>query len=292
MKRATKSPAPPRRKASAKRADRVADGGLVFRALADPSRRRILDILREGGRTSGDLAREFPSVSRYAVMKHLGILVAADLVLVRREGRERWNHLNAVPLRNLYERWVSLFASRRAAGLTALKHAVESKLGAAAMTAGATVFQSHKIEMEIVIDAPRDRVWSAFTAEIDSWWAYRILSSDVKLILEPHAGGRLYELEPNGDTGLWGMVLEVRAGRLLKLQDNFGSFQPGAYGTSTWKLEERGAKTAIQFTSVFSGVADEKLLASMDSGWRELMDKYLRAWVEKGEAAPKMSDGC
>ena len=291
MKRATNTPKPPRRKARVKRVDRNADGGLVFRAPADPTRRRILDLLREGGRTSGDLAGEFPALTRYAVMKHLGVLVAADLVLVRREGRERWNHLNAVPLRNIYERWVSLFASRRAAGLIALKHAVETKLGASAMSAGAASFQSHKIEMEIVIDASRDRVWNAFMAETDSWWAYRILSADVKLVMEPHAGGRLYELAPNGDTGLWGLVLEVRAGRRFQMQDNFGSFQPGAYGTSTWRFEERGAKTAIQFTSVFSGVADEKLMASMDSGWRELMDVHLRAWVEKGVAAKKMADG-
>jgi len=290
MKHATKTLAATSRKSRAKRGDRIADGELVFRALADPTRRRILDLLREGERTSGDLAREFPSVSRFAVMKHLGILVAADLVLVRREGRTRWNHLNAVPLRNLYERWVSLFASRRAAGLTALKHAVESKSGASTMTAGAAVFQSHKIEMEIVIDAPRERVWNAFTAEIDSWWAYRILSPNVKLVLELHAGGRLYELESNGDTGLWGMVLEVRSGRLFQMQDNYGSFEPRAFGTSTWKFEERGDKTAVVFTSLFSGVASEKMLASMESGWRDLINIHFRAWVEKGEPAKKATD--
>src|SRR5687767_1365022 len=80
--------------------------GAVWKALADPTRRQILDLLRDGPQTTGSLSTAFPSVTRFAVMKHLEVLSTAGLVVVRRQGRERWNHLNGVPLRQAYERWM------------------------------------------------------------------------------------------------------------------------------------------------------------------------------------------
>jgi len=78
----------------------------VWRALASPWRRRILDRLRAGPATTGELAAGLPELSRYAVMQHLAVLVGAGLVLPERRGRDRVNHLNPVPLREWYERWV------------------------------------------------------------------------------------------------------------------------------------------------------------------------------------------
>lgn len=83
------------------------DSAAVWKALADPSRRRLLDLLRDGPRTTGQLCEEFGDVTRFAVMKHLRVLEGAGLVVVKRRGRERINHLNAVPLRLIYERWIS-----------------------------------------------------------------------------------------------------------------------------------------------------------------------------------------
>jgi DNA-binding transcriptional ArsR family regulator len=96
----------------------------VWKALADPSRRRILDLLRDGPRTTNAIAAAFP-VTRFAIMKHLRILEASGLVLVERRGRERWNHLNAVPLRRIYERWISGYADLWAASLVSLKRHLE-----------------------------------------------------------------------------------------------------------------------------------------------------------------------
>jgi DNA-binding transcriptional ArsR family regulator len=96
----------------------------VWKALADPTRRRLLDLLKGGPRTTGDLCERF-EMSRFGVMKHLGILEAAGLVAVERRGRERWNHLNAVPIRRIYERWVSKYAEFWSASLIGLKDAAE-----------------------------------------------------------------------------------------------------------------------------------------------------------------------
>lgn len=78
----------------------------IFKALSDPTRRRILDLLNTRARTTGELASEF-DLSRFAVMKHLGVLESAGLIGVRRQGRERWNHLQQAPIQRVYARWIS-----------------------------------------------------------------------------------------------------------------------------------------------------------------------------------------
>ncbi len=69
----------------------------MWRALANPARRRMLDLLWQAPRTTGEVAVRFPKLSRFAVMQHLGVLEAARLVLVERAGRQRFNHLNVAP---------------------------------------------------------------------------------------------------------------------------------------------------------------------------------------------------
>lgn len=78
----------------------------VFGAMASRVRRRILDLLREKPLTTGQIAAKFRTLSRFAVMQHLSVLVKARLVVVRREGRERHNYLNVVPLHQALTRWV------------------------------------------------------------------------------------------------------------------------------------------------------------------------------------------
>lgn len=103
-----------------------ADQDDVWRALADPTRRRLLDLLREGPRTTGDLCARFP-LSRFGVMKHLRVLDRAGLVLVERRGRERWNYLNAIPIQEIYDRWISGYAAFWATALLRLKQRAEKR---------------------------------------------------------------------------------------------------------------------------------------------------------------------
>jgi DNA-binding transcriptional ArsR family regulator len=97
----------------------------VWRALANPLRRRILDVLREGPRTTGELAAHFPDLSRFAVMQHLRVLEGADLVVGRDEGRLHWNAINVVPIRRIYERWIGKYDEPFAAELASLKRRAE-----------------------------------------------------------------------------------------------------------------------------------------------------------------------
>jgi DNA-binding transcriptional ArsR family regulator len=95
--------------------------GAVFKALADDRRREILDVLREGPKTTGELCEHFKRVDRCTVMLHLGVLEAAGLVIAKREGRVRWNYLNVVPMQEIYDRWISRYAQPSVELLTRLK---------------------------------------------------------------------------------------------------------------------------------------------------------------------------
>jgi DNA-binding transcriptional ArsR family regulator len=99
---------------------------LTWRALSDPSRRRILDLLREHAMTTGELCRHF-EFSRFAVMKHLKVLEKGSLVIIERRGRERINHLNPVPIQTIYRRWIKPFDRLKADRLLRLKAAIETK---------------------------------------------------------------------------------------------------------------------------------------------------------------------
>ena len=81
----------------------------VWKALSDPTRRSILDLLRAGPKTTTEVVDAFPHLTRFGVMKHLDVLRDAHLVNTREEGRQRINSLNAVPIRKIYERWVSRY---------------------------------------------------------------------------------------------------------------------------------------------------------------------------------------
>jgi DNA-binding transcriptional ArsR family regulator len=106
-------------KAAVNKADRV------WRALGDDTRRRILDLLAGGPRTTGDIVAAFPDLARTGVMKHLEVLVACELALVRWQGRVRWNYLNAAPIQRVCDRWLGKYVQRAAVRLNRLKDVIE-----------------------------------------------------------------------------------------------------------------------------------------------------------------------
>jgi DNA-binding transcriptional ArsR family regulator len=98
---------------------------LVFKGLADSRRRRILDLLKGGPRTTGELCERFKGLDRCTVMQHIGVLERAGLIIVRREGRNRWNYLNVAPVKAIYDRWISSYAGKAVDLLWRLKQNLE-----------------------------------------------------------------------------------------------------------------------------------------------------------------------
>jgi uncharacterized protein YndB with AHSA1/START domain len=121
----------------------------VFRALADPTRRSLLDqLFRQDGQTLSALERRLP-MTRFGVMKHLRVLQEAGLVTTKRRGREKLHFLNPVPIRLVHDRWVSKYAEPWAATLSGLKKRIEEEL-------------MEKV-FEIYIKTTPERLWEAIT---------------------------------------------------------------------------------------------------------------------------------
>lgn len=121
---------------------------LVFKALSDPTRRRLLDRLhRRDGRSLGELEAE-ADMTRFGVMKHLRVLEAARLVVTRKRGRQKLHFLNPIPIRLLHDRWIDKYTEPLAAGLTAMKRQLERRM--------------EKV-YEIWIRTTPERLWSALT---------------------------------------------------------------------------------------------------------------------------------
>jgi DNA-binding transcriptional ArsR family regulator len=103
----------------------VNDDDRVFKALADPTRRFLLDLLfARDGRTLGELEAEL-DMTRFGAMKHLKVLEDAGLVVTRKQGREKLHFLNPVPIRQVHDRWIDKYTERRVTALTDLKHELE-----------------------------------------------------------------------------------------------------------------------------------------------------------------------
>jgi DNA-binding transcriptional ArsR family regulator len=105
---------------------KVARDDLVFKALADSRRREILDVLKISARTTGELCDHFKKLDRCTVMQHIGVLEKAGLLISRREGRQRWNHLNVMPIKELHDRWISPYATAAVNLLARMKRDLES----------------------------------------------------------------------------------------------------------------------------------------------------------------------
>jgi DNA-binding transcriptional ArsR family regulator len=99
----------------------------VWKALANATRREILDLLQPGPLSTGDLADRFPDLSRFAVMQHLKVLEAAELVISRKDGRTRYNFLNPIPIQMIHDRWVAKFQRPWAEALVSLKEELEAR---------------------------------------------------------------------------------------------------------------------------------------------------------------------
>lgn len=123
----------------------------VFKALADPFRRKLLDRLnRKDGRTLGQLC-ENAGMTRFGVMKHLRLLEQAGLVVCRREGREKRHFLNRVPIRRIHDRWVSRYTEPMAAALSRLKTVLEDTMS------------DTKLVYEVFIRTTPQKLWRALT---------------------------------------------------------------------------------------------------------------------------------
>jgi DNA-binding transcriptional ArsR family regulator len=242
----------------------VPDVDEVFRALADPTRRSLLDeLFREDGQTLTALGERF-EMTRFGVMKHLKQLEDAGLIVTRRRGREKLHFLNVVPIRLIHDRWVSKYAEPWAAALSGLKNELENSM--------------EKV-FEIYIRTTPERLWEAITdADIRSKYQFG------SRIESDWAPGSRFEMG-NPKAGMLlgeGVNLEVDPPRrwVQSMVALWGD-DVKAEGTSrvTWEIEPVGdsCRLVVTHDQLREGANDQ-----LYGGWPMILSG-LKTWLETGE---------
>jgi uncharacterized protein YndB with AHSA1/START domain/DNA-binding transcriptional ArsR family regulator len=236
-------------------------GDSVFRALADPTRRLLLDRLFEReGRTLGELHSEVEGMTRFGVMKHLRALEAAGLVVAHKSGREKLHYLNPVPVQLIHDRWVSKYTRPRAFALAALKADLERRESMAATATPHQVYQ-------VYIQASPEAVWAAITQP--EFTALYFYGSRVETTAE--VGTPFRHRAPDSDD-LWGdnTVLESEPPRRLvhswrSLYDQELAAEPPS--RVTWEVEPMpGGVTRV--TVIHDQLErSPRTAASVSGGW-------------------------
>lgn len=235
----------------------------VFKAIADPTRRELLDeLFRHDGQTLSQLEGRF-DMSRQNVMKHLKILEEAHLVVTRRRGREKLHFLNAIPIRLLHDRWVSKYAEPWVEGLSALKTDMETPM--------------EKV-YEIYIKTTPDKLWHAITdEEIRSKYNFgaRITST--------FENGAAFTMgTPDGMALGEGEILESDPPRKLvqTMRALWGEdVKQEGFSRVTWEIEPVGDSCLLKLThdQLREGANDQ-----LYGGWPMILSG-LKTWLESGE---------
>ena len=236
----------------------------VFKALADPTRRDLLDALfAADGQTLTSLEERVP-MTRFGVMKHLRVLEEAGLVVTRKRGREKLHYLNPVPIRLVHDRWVSKYAEPWVAGLSDLKQRLESTM--------------EKV-FEIYIRTTPERLWDAITdSEIRSKYHF-----GNRVTADWTPGGRFEMTDKSGTFPLGeGEILELDPPRrLVQTMVALWSDDVKAEGTSrvTWEIEPVGdsCRLLVIHDQLREGANEE-----LYGGWPMILSG-LKTWLETGE---------
>jgi uncharacterized protein YndB with AHSA1/START domain len=213
-------------------------------------------------------------------MKHLDVLEDAGLVVVRRHGRERWNHLNAVPLRRIYEHYIDPVSDHLASSLLRLAHTAERKEPSMSPTAELAV-RTMTIEQEITVAAPAARIFRALTDELNEWWSPRTYDAPSTVAVDARIGGYFTERH-HDDVVLWAIVSCIEPNKKLVFNGPFGLSKAGT-GVVTFELEENGEKTTVRVSHRAFGEITDEQVAGYGRGWQRLMQTDLPNWVERGE---------
>lgn len=249
----------------------------IWQALADPTRRVLIDRLAQGARTTSQLCDGLP-MTRFGVMKHLGILERAGLVIARRHGRLRLNHLNAAPLQALSSRWLS----GRAAAWAGAAERLSDLSGDDSMTADPAQTGVVDVALEWPVAAPVQRVWADLFERPGQWWPadHRAGPEGAVMTFEAVVGGRLQELAPDGGGLVWYSVVALSPMRSVDLAGHLAA-RYGGPATSLLHIEivpgRAEGSSVLKLTDSVFGRIGPNMRASLTSGWQAIIGEGLVA---------------
>jgi uncharacterized protein YndB with AHSA1/START domain/DNA-binding transcriptional ArsR family regulator len=245
----------------------------IFRALSDPSRRMLLDLLRErDGRTLTELEKHL-AMTRFGVMKHLKVLEDAHLVVTRKVGREKFHYLNPAPIQQISDRWISRYASPFVRTMSDLKTQLEQKDRVMPQPAPKHVH-------EMFIRAPAEAVWALVTDdEKTPLWQHFNMNSQT----EWREGGRI-EWIMNGNVVISGEIVELAPPHRFvitfhaKWSPDVAADKPSRV---TWEITPLG-NDACKLTLVHDNFEGETATyRAVTSGWVEALSR-LKTLIETG----------
>jgi uncharacterized protein YndB with AHSA1/START domain len=243
----------------------------VFKAVADKSRRKLLDrLFKRDGQTLGELC-ERVSMTRFGVMKHLRVLEEAGLVVTRRAGREKLHYLNPGPIRLVHDRWVSKYAAPFAAALSQLKSHLEG-----------TTMESKVQIYQVFIRTTPEKLWQALTdGEMTKKYVFgETVHSDWKRGSEWHSTG------PNGSRDVEGTVVEADPSRRLVITWHplYDPELSKEQSRVTYLIEKRGEVCKLTVTHELAEAPKTAKHVDED-GWTTILSG-LKTLLETGESMP------
>lgn len=244
----------------------------IFSALADKSRRYLLDILyKKNGQSLTELSSTL-EMSRQAVTKHLKILENANLIIPVWKGREKLHYLNPVPLRHIYSRWISKFDETRIQGIFELKKDLENKT------------QEVKMEgfmYQIVIAASAEKVWESLTNPefTQKFWFGRSVISDWK------EGSTISIITPEGKEEVKGKVVEFQPNKRLSYTWQVPEEPAREITTVVFEIQEMGPMTKL--TILHDLDANQANFQQAAAGWTFILCG-LKTFLETGEPMPAL----
>jgi len=246
---------------------------MIWKALSDPTRRSILDLLREAPKTTGDLSAQFEGLSRYAIMKHLGILEKANLITIKREGKFRWNYLSPQPIEKLYTQWVKKYETLWVSNITQFKRYTE------VITEDKKTMDkrlsSTVVAIELSINASVEKVWNALTEETANWWTKDFYTSPKtkRFVIEAKLGGLMYEDAGNNEGLVWAIIIGVNAPESILLKGHLSpSFGGPAVSFLEINLAANANGTTFKLTDSIMGDISDQLRTSLKEGWEKVFN--------------------
>jgi uncharacterized protein YndB with AHSA1/START domain/DNA-binding transcriptional ArsR family regulator len=243
----------------------------IFKALGDPTRRLILDLLRQrDGRSVSEIEAEV-EMTRFGVMKHLAVLEEVGLLTARREGRFKYLHLNVTPLQRLMDRWIDPMLRPWARRLEDLRQTLEGETAMQAAAPTAIVYRT-----ETYIRTTPERLWQALTDPKDTanYYFASAVTSDWK------KGSKISYLWPDGKEMVSGEIVDIDPPR--KLVTTFiphFSATPGPTTRVTYVLEPIG--DLVRLTLTHEGLTEADV--GIRGGWVKIFSQ-LKTWLETGKA--------
>lgn len=250
----------------------------LWKALAEPKRRRIIQLLHEQARTTSEISSHF-DVSRFAIMRHLKVLEQARLIKTRRDGRQRWNYLNEDLFQEIQQTYLDSETNGEYQVRDILSFLAREEGGPPAAAAG---FENQLVHVEVELPATPGRVFQALTDEIDAWWNYRI-ATDSRMYLEPHVGGRFYESFSSEGGALYAVVTFIKPSEEIRLNGSMGLVEEGASNVIQVKLQSKSPDTTLlTLTHRFIGHVSIITVDTFKRSWIELLTQYLKAYINSG----------